>query len=105
MLVTSSLKSDGYVKSQCLCMLYSHVCLCVCVCVCVAMCVVSKDILTFTPYTGINIDSKIIISICTNISISSVTSAQRPSEELTVPLSLHLHLFKYTLTEEEYSLT
>ena len=92
-------------RSVSVCYIVMYVCVCVCVCVCVAMCVVSKDILTFTPYTGINIDSKIIISICTNISISSVTSAQRPSEELTVPLSLHLHLFKYTLTEEEYSLT
>lgn len=86
--------------------MFVYVCMCVCVleCVCCYVCCIRRH-LTFMQYIGISIDSKIIISICTNISISSVTSAQCPSEELTVLLPSHLHLFKYTLKEEVYSLT
>lgn len=55
---------------------------------CVPVCT-PGDVLTFMSCIRISIDSRITISIHTNISISSVIWAQCPSEELTVFISAY----------------
>lgn len=95
------IKSDGHIKLHCLCVMYL-ICLCVCSCVYMRACASAPpgDVLTFMSYISIRDDSRITISMCTNISISSVTSTPCPSEELTGFLRKHLHLFKHTVKVE-----